>query len=205
MGKYFLLWVVTIILATVLTPFMVGTGVMSSRIGVDYRDTLAVFGGKSHIDQALVAIYQDNLAMIGYAANEFRDRHDDSDYYRNSGDPIGEAIGVIPADIAAAVKLQAYSAALRWLILKEWTVWMALPCVLAVLVGLMTRRLKRDTFEPPRPPVYNTSAHLLLGSMFLTVLWLACPLVPISVVAIPLLSTLICITLSMAIANYPDY
>ncbi len=178
---------------------------MTSRIGVDYRDTLAVFGSKQQVDEELVTIYRKNLSAIGYAANEFRDRHDDSAYYLNSGDQIGEAIGVIPADMADAVKLQAYCAALRWLILTRWCMWILIPLAMSISVGLMARRLKRDTFEPPRPPVYNSAAHILLAVLFVSLLWLVCPVVPITVTAVPLILTLSCVVISAAIANYPEY
>ena len=45
-------------------------------------------GGKEQINLDLIALYKKNLTAIAALANEFRDRHDDSDKFRNSGDHI---------------------------------------------------------------------------------------------------------------------
>ena len=142
--------------------------------------------------------------MIAAFANEFRDRHDDSDQFRNSQDPIGKAIADIPGDWAASVKLQAYSMALRLVILSKWGVWLAIPVAMGFVAGVFERKLKSDTFSPPLPPVYNASAHMLLALSRMTVLWLICP-IPIPLPIIPTVAVLISVFISLAIANYPKY
>jgi hypothetical protein len=64
-------------------------------------------------------------------------RHDDSENFRNSGDHIGEAIADIPGDWAASVKLQAYSMALRIVILSKLGIWLLIPMVMGFIAGFL--------------------------------------------------------------------
>jgi hypothetical protein len=142
--------------------------------------------------------------LIAAFANEFRDKHDDSNKFRNSGDHIGEAIADIPGDWAASVKLQAYSMALRRVILSKWTTWLLIPMVMGFIAGIFERKLKSDTLSPPIPPIYNTSTHMLLASTFMIILWLICP-IPIPLSIIPTFAVLISVFISLAITHYPNY
>ncbi len=185
-------------------PALVSPRTISGFIGQDYASAIALFGDKEQIDHDLIAIYKKNLSTIARFANEFRDLHDDSDKFRKSGDQIGEAIADIPHDWAESVKLQAYSMALRLVILSLWGTWLALPLAMGVAVGLLDRKLKFETFTPPIPPIYNTSAHLLLAFTCMLLLWLICP-IPIPVTIIPTVVVLVSVVISLAIANYPNY
>lgn len=185
-------------------PVLVSPRTISGFIGQDYAAAIALFGDKVQIDHDVTASYKKNLSAIARFANEFRDLHDDSDKFRKSGDQIGEAIADIPHDWAESVKLQAYSMALRLVILSSWGIWLALPLVMGVVAGLLDRKLKFETFTPPIPPIYNTSAHLLLAFTCMLLLWLICP-IPIPVTIIPTIAVLVSVVISLAIANYPNY
>jgi len=177
---------------------------LSTTIRHDYNTAISILGEKEQINRDLIELYKKNLTAIASFANEFRDRHDDSDNFRNSKDPIGEAIADIPGDWAASVKLQAYSMALRLVILSKWGAWLAIPLAMGFVAGVFERKLKSDTFIPPLPPVYNTSAHILLALSSMLLLWLICP-IPIPLSIIPTLSVLISVFISLAIAHYPNY
>lgn len=149
-------------------------------------------------------ISKKNLTVVAAFANEFRDRHDDSDKFRNSGDHLGEAIADIPGDWAASVKLQAYSLALRIVILSKFGIWLGIPIVMGFIAGIFEWRLKFETFSSPVPPIYNTSAHMLLALSGMIVLWLLCS-IPVPLPIVPTLAVLMSIFISLAIANYPNY
>jgi hypothetical protein len=204
MGKHFLIWLMILFFTPLALPALLSPQTMSDYIRKDYNAAIAILGEKENINQELISLYKKNLTVFAKFANEFRDKHDDSDKYRNSGDHIGEAIADIPVDWAASVKLQAYSMALRLVILSKWGHWMAIPMVMGFIAGIFERRLKSDTFSPPLPPVYNTSAHMLLALSSLLLLWLICP-IPIPLPIIPTISMFISVFISLAIAHYPNY
>jgi Domain of unknown function (DUF4400) len=197
-------WLILGSILTVSFPALVSTRTMSGFIGNDYRAAIAIFGRKAELDGDLVKVYQTNLSAIAVFANGFRDKHDDSANYRGNGDAIGEAIAYIPEEWAGAVKLQAYSFALRLVILCFWGPWVVVPLSMGAVAGLLGRKLKFETFSPPVPPIYNSSAHLLLAIGASVVIWLLCPL-PIPIMAIPAATFLVSGVMGLAIANYPQY
>jgi 1,4-dihydroxy-2-naphthoate octaprenyltransferase len=204
MGKHFLIWLMILIFTPLALPVLLSPKTISVYIRKDYKTAIAILGEKESINQELISLYKKNLTVFAKFANEFRDKHDDSDKYRNSGDHIGEAIADIPGDWAASVKLQAYSMALRLVILSRWGLWLVIPVVMGFIAGVFERRLKSDTFSPPLPPVYNTSTHMLLALGSLLLLWLICP-IPIPLLTIPMASVLMSVFISLAIAHYPKY
>jgi hypothetical protein len=204
MGKHFLIWLMILFFMPLAFPALVTPKAMSGYIADDYHLTIALFGEKAQIDREVITSYKKNLSLVDAFANEFRDRHDDSENFRKRGDPIGEAIADIPRDWAGAVKLQAYSLSLRMVILSLWGIWLAMPLTMGVVAGLLGRKLKADTFNPPIPPIYNTSAHFLLAGICSLLLWLLCP-IPIPVSIIPTVTVLVSAVISLAIANYPNY
>lgn len=204
MGKHFLIWLMIIIFTPLALPALLSPKTMSLTIRKDYNAAISIFGEKDEINKELITLYKSNLTLIAAFANEFRDRHDDSKKFRNSGDHIGEAIADIPGDWAASVKLQAYCMALRRVILSKWATWLLIPMLMGLIAGIFERRLKSDTFSPPIPPIYNTSAHMLLASTFMIILWLICP-IPIPLSIIPTVAVIISVFISLAIAHYPNY
>lgn len=204
MGKHFLIWLMILFFTPLALPALLSPKTLSGYIRQDYNGAITILGGKEQINLDLIALYKKNLTAIAVFANEFRDRHDDSDKFRNSGDRIGEAIADIPGDWSASVKLQAYSTALRVVILTKLGVWLGLPMAMGLVVGVLERRLKSDTFSPPIPPIYNTSAHMLLALSCMLLLWLICP-IPIPLSIIPMIAVLMSVFISLAIANYPNY
>jgi hypothetical protein len=205
MGKHFLIWLMILFFTPLALPVLLSPTTMSATIRHDYNEAIAIMGGKEQINQSLIELYKKNLTVIAAFANEFRDRHDDSDQFRNSRDPIGEAIADIPGDWAASVKLQAYSMALRLVILSKWGVWLVIPVVMGFVAGVFERKLKSDTFSPALPPVYNTSVHMLLALGCMLLLWLICP-IPIPLSIIPtFFAVLMSVFVSLAIAHYPNY
>ena len=204
MGKHFLIWLMVLFFTPLVLPMLISPRTLSTVIRQDYNGAINILGDKEQINRDLIALYKRNLATVAVFANEFRDRADDSDKFRNSGDHIGEAIADIPGDWAASVKLQAYSAALHVVILMKWGIWLVLPMAMGLVVGVLERRLKSDTFSPPIPPIYNTSAHMLLALSCMLLLWLICP-IPIPLSIIPTIAALMSVFISLAIANYPNY
>ncbi len=204
MGKHFLIWLMILFFTPLALPALLSPKTLSGYIRQDYNGAITILGGKEQINLDLIALYKKNLTAIAALANEFRDRHDDSDKFRNSDDHIREAIADIPGDRAASVKLQAYSTALRVVILTKWGIWLVLPMVMGLVVGVLERRLKLDTFSPPIPPIYNTSAHMLLALSCMLILWFICP-IPIPLSIIPTIAVLMSVFISLAIANYPNY
>lgn len=177
---------------------------ISAYIRADYNAAISILGDKEKLNQELISLYKRNLTVVAAFANEFRNRHDDSEKFRKSGDHIGEAIADIPGDWASSVKLQAYSLALRVIVLSKFGLWLGIPIVMGFIAGVFERRLKFETFNSPVPPIYNTSAHMLLALNCLIVLWLVCP-IPIPLPIIPTLAVLMSVFISLAIANYPNY
>jgi hypothetical protein len=204
MGKHFLIWLMILFFTPLALPVLLSPATLSTTIRHDYNTAITILGGKDRINQDLIALYKKNLVGIATFVDKFRDRHDDSDKFRNSRDPIGETIADIPGDWAASVKLQAYSMALRLVILSKWGIWLAIPMVMGFIAGAFERKLKSDTFSPPLPPVYNTSTHILLALSCLLLLWLICP-IPIPLSIIPTYAVLISVLISLAIAHYPNY
>ena len=204
MGKHVLIWLMMMIFTPLALPALLSPKTLSIIIRTDYNAALTILGEKENVNQELIALYKRNLTAIAQFANQFRDRHDDSGDYRRSGDPIGEAIADIPGDWAASVKLQAYSMALRLVILSKLGIWLLIPMAMGLLAGVFERRLKADTFSPSIPPIYNTSVHMLLALSCMTLLWLLCPIpVPLSIV--PTVAVLMSGFISLAIAHYPNY
>ncbi len=204
MGKHFLIWLMIIIFTPLALPALLSPKTMSLTIRQDYNAAISILGEKDEMNKELITLYKNNLTLIAAFANEFRDKHDDSNKFRNSGDHIGEAIADIPGDWAASVKLQAYCMALRRVILSKWSIWLLIPMVMGLIAGIFERRLKSDTFSPPIPPIYNTSVHMLLASIFMIILWLICP-IPIPLSIIPTFTVLISVFISLAITHYPNY
>ena len=204
MGKHFLIWLMIMFFTPLLLPAVLNPKTISNYIKADYNSAVNILGKREEINKEIIHLYKKNLISVSTFANNFRDRHDDSDKFRNSGDHIGEAIADIPGDWAASVKLQAYSLALRMVILSKWGNWLAIPIVMGFLAGIFERRLKSETFTSPVPPIYNTSAHMLLALTCMLVLWLICP-IPIPLTIIPTIGVLISVFVSLAIAHYPNY
>ena len=127
MGKHLLIWLMILFFTPLALPALLSPKTISTYIRQDYNTAIAILGGKENINKELIALYKKNLTAVAKFANEFRDRHDDSDDFRNSGDHIGEAIADIPGDWAKSVKLQAYSMALRIVILYKWGLWLLIP------------------------------------------------------------------------------
>ncbi|PPD20614.1 MAG: hypothetical protein CTY24_09015 [Methylobacter sp.] len=204
MGKHFLIWLMIMFFTPLALPALLSPKTISEYIRADYNAAINILGNKETINQELIDLYKRNLTAVTAFANEFRDRHDDSDKFRNSGDRIGEAIADIPGDWAASVKLQAYSLALRMVILSKWGIWLGVPIAMGFVAGVFERRLKFETFSSPVPPIYNTSAHMLLALSCMIVLWLICP-IPVPLPIIPTIAVLISVFICLAIANYPNY
>jgi hypothetical protein len=204
MGKHALIWLMIMFFTPLVLPLALSPKTISTYISQDYTAAISILGEKEAINKELIGLYKKNLTFIAQFANEFRERNDDSDKFRNSGDHIGEAIADIPGDWATSVKLQAYSLALRIVILSKWGVWLLVPTVMGFIAGILERRLKSDTFSPPIPPVYNTSAHMLLALICILLLWLICP-IPIPLSIIPTMAVLISVFISLAITHYPNY
>lgn len=204
MGKHFLIWLMIMFFTPLLLPAVLNPKTISNYIKADYNSAISILGEREKINKEIIHLYKKNLISVSTFANSFRDRHDDSDKFRNSGDHIGEAIADIPGDWAASVKLQAYSLALRMVILSKWGSWLVIPIAMGFLAGIFERRLKSETFTSPVPPIYNTSAHMLLALTCMLVLWLICP-IPIPLSIIPTIGVLISVFVSLAIAHYPHY
>jgi hypothetical protein len=187
-----------------LFPLVLGPEIMKGYIKKDYNAAIMIFGGKEQINKELIELYRKNLMVVAAVANEFRDRHDDSAKFRNSGDPIGETIADIPGDWSASVKLEAYSLALRLVILSKWAIWFVIPMIMGFIAGIFGRKLKSETFSSPVPPIYNTASHLLLAFSSMLLLWLMCP-IPIPLSIFPIVDALLSVFISLAIANYPKY
>lgn len=204
MGKHFLIWLMIMFFTPLLLPAVLNPKTISNYIKADYNSAISILGEREEINKEIIHLYKKNLISVSTFANNFRDRHDDSDKFRNSGDHIGEAIADIPGDWAASIKLQAYSLALRMVILSKWGSWIVIPIVMGFLAGIFERRLKSETFTSPVPPIYNTSAHMLLALTCMLVLWLICPIsIPLTI--IPTIGVLISVFVSLAIAHYPHY
>ncbi|MBF6650652.1 DUF4400 domain-containing protein [Methylobacter sp. BlB1] len=203
-GKHFLIWLMIMFFTPLVLPMLLSPKTISSSIQRDYQEAIATFGNKDALDHELIAFYRDNLAVVARVVDEFRDNGDDSDKFRRSGDHIGEAIADIPGDWAASVKLQAYNLALRTVIISLYGSWFLAPIAMGFVAGVLGRRLKADTFSPPIPPLYNTSAHMLLALIGFLLLWLVCPLpLPLSIIPTVLVSASILI--SLAVTHYPNY
>ena len=204
MGKHVLIWLMIMIFTPLALPALLSPKTLSMIIRTDYNAAVTILGEKENINRALISLYKKNLTAIAKFANEFRDQHDDSEDFRRSRDHIGEAIADIPGDWAASVKLQAYSMALRIVILSKLGIWLLIPMAMGLLAGVFERRLKADTFSPSIPPIYNTSVHMLLALSCMSLLWLLCPIpVPLSIV--PTVAVLLSVFISLAIAHYPNY
>ena len=204
MGKHFLIWLMILFFTPLLFPMVLGPATMKGFIKKDYNAALMIFGGKEQINKELIELYRKNLMVVAAVANEFKDRHDDSAKFRNSGDPIGETIADIPGDWSESVKLEAYSLALRVVILSKCAIWLVIPMAMGFIAGVLERRLKSETFSPPVPPIYNTASHLILAISCLLILWLMCP-IPIPLSIFPAMDFLFSILISLGVANYPTY
>ena len=204
MGKHFLIWLMILFFTPLLFPMVLDPETMKGFIKQDYNAAIMIFGGKDQINQELTDLYRKNLITVTAVANEFRDRHDDSAKFRNSGDPVGETIADIPGEWSASVKMEAYSFALRLVILSKWAIWLVIPMTMGFIAGVFERRLKSEMFSPPVPPIYNTASHLLLALTSLLLLWLMCP-IPIPISILPIVDLLFSVFISLAIANYPKY
>ena len=186
-----------------MTPLVLTPGGLSLYIRADYHAAVSTLGEADEFNRHLVRLYNATLDGIARAANEFRERSDDSAQFKESGDHIGVAIADIPGQWSAMVKLQAYSFALRVTIIAIWLPWLLWPLLFAVLAGWLERKLKHTTFVAPRPPIFNTAAHAIIALLFFLLLWVASP-VPLALAAIPALATLLAFSLHMAVAHFPS-
>jgi hypothetical protein len=198
-----MLWLLLIAIVPVFTPLVLTPKSLSLYIRADYGAAIATLGEPDAFNRRLVKLYNATLNGIAAAANEFRERSDDSAQFRDSGDHIGVVIADMPGQWAAMVKLQAYSFALRVTVIAIWLPWLLSPMLAAALAGWLERKLKRDTFVAPRPPVFNTAAHAVIALWFFFLLWLASP-IPLAVAAIPALATLLAFSVSLAVAHFPS-
>ena len=96
MGKHFLVWLMVIIFTPLVLPIVLSPKTMSAYIRQDYTVAVKILGDKKTINHELVALYKKNLTVVARFVNEFKNRNDDSDKFRRSGDHIGEAIADIP-------------------------------------------------------------------------------------------------------------
>jgi hypothetical protein len=204
MAKHFVIWLIIVFTFPIMAPVVMTPKSLSLFIRDDYNAAINILGGKSELNTELKSLYRSTLKIIADFANDFDARDDDSQRYRDSGDHIGEAIADMPARWATMVKLQAYSLALRLIIVAKWSPWLGGPLILAAAAGFLQRQLKAATFSPPLPPVYNTVAHGMLALMAFLVLWVASP-IPLPLAAIPVISTLLCVFLNLAVTHYPNY
>ncbi|MDO8941083.1 MAG: DUF4400 domain-containing protein [Methylicorpusculum sp.] len=202
MTKHCLIWLLVLLFTPLIVPELVSPKTLSTIVSADYSAGVRLFGDKALIDKPLLSLYKNRFAPANAWVDEFLERHDDSDRFRHSGDHIGEAIADIPGDWAAAVKLQIYSLALRSVLLVTLCKWLWLPCAMALIAGIVERRLKYETFTPPSPPIYNTSLHCLLAMSGALLLWLLCP-IPVPVKVLPGFCMSFGFLLSLAFANYP--
>ena len=159
-------------------------------------------GDRRDIDGIIVRFYRNTLMTIDSMVTGFGNGAHDAEDHRRSGDPLRMAISGIPARWADTVKLQAYSLALRFAVICLWLPWLMLSGVFCVTAGMLERKLKLITFNPPRPPVYNTAAHGIIAIVFFMALWVLSPL-PLPVLSVPILTTLLTYFIYLALANYP--
>jgi hypothetical protein len=204
MARHIAIWLLVVLVTPLVLPYVMAPGMMTGFIRQDYQAAIALLGDKPGLNQALLATYRKNLAVVAEFADDFTDSYDDSDEFRDSGDKIGEAIADLPGQWASAVKLEVYSMALRLVILERWLFWLAMPLLMAIIAGIYERKLKAETFSPALPPVYNTAIHALIALVFLLVLWLLCPL-PLPLALMPGLAALATLFVSLAISHYPSY
>jgi hypothetical protein len=204
MGRHLLIWLMIVFFTPLALPMLLNPKLMTNYIRIDYNSAVIIFGEKEEINRDIVYLYKKNLAMFAVFVNEFRDKNDDSNKFRSSGDHIGEAIANIPGDWAASVKLQIYSMALRIVVLKLWGIWIITPIIIGFVAGAITRKMKFATFSSPAPPIYNTSVHMLLALVSMIILWILCP-IPIPLSIVPTIAMLLSVLISMAVAHYPNY
>jgi hypothetical protein len=204
MGKHIFIWLVIVLVMPIVFPAVMSPEKVSQYIRDDYKTAVSILGDRDELNSRLINLYRSNLTAIAKFANEFGYSHDDSDKFRKSGDHIGEAIADIPADWAESVKLQAYSIALRFSVLMLWLKWLILPMAMGGVAGVLERRLKKETFSPPLPPLYNTAAHVLIALGFITILWVICP-IPLPVAIIPTAAVIATWFFSLTITHYPNY
>jgi len=204
MAKHIFIWFIIVTVTPMVLPAILSPEKVSSYIRQDYSSAVSMLGEKDDLNKDLIDLYKSNLKVIANFANEFGYSHDDSEQFRKSGDHIGEAIADIPADWAESLKLQAYSMALRVVVLLKWLKWLILPMSMGIVAGVFERRLKKETFSPPLPPLYNTSAHILIALGFITILWIICP-IPLPVAIIPTAVVIATWFVSIAITHYPNY
>lgn len=203
MLQHVLIWLLLLILAPVTAPLFLSPDGLAVFVRKDYQQAVSILGDRPGLDGSLKTLYRSSLHAVAGFADEFRDKNDDSQMYRDLHDKPGDLIAGLPARWANMVKLQAYSLALRLAILGLWLPWLATPLAFAFTAGLLTRRLKRDTFVPPSPPLYNTALHGMTFLLGLLVFWVASP-VPLPLVCLPSLAGLLAYLLSLAVANYPS-
>lgn len=204
MWKHFLIWLMVLIFLPLAIPSILTPKKISAIILKDYNAAITILGEKDNINHRLITIYNKNLSIVAVFANEFRDKHDDSNKFRNSGDHIGKAIADIPSDWSASVKLQAYSMALRIVVLSKWGIWLLIPMIMGLVAGFFERKLKSETFRPPIPPIYNTAIHMMLALTSISILWLICP-IPIPLSIIPIIVVLMSFLISLLVAHHPHY
>lgn len=203
MWKHCLIWLLVVTTLPLLAPAAVKPQIISALIRDDYRQAMSVLGDGDGINARIRSLYRSTLATVADEANAFKRRDDDSARLRHSGDRLGEAMADIPGQWADTVKLQAYGFALRVAVLGAWVPHFLPLLICSAVVGVMERRLKRDVFASPSPPLYNTSVHGLLALLFCLILWATSP-IPLPLAWLPMVFLLIAGLLTLAIANYPD-
>ena len=202
MLRHCLIWLLLIVVLPIMAPVMFTPNNIQTFIRTDYAQAVSMIGNAKEIDGIIVNFYRNALSSIDSMVTNFSNGAHDAEEHRRSGDPLRIAISGIPARWSDTVKLQAYSLALRLAVLCLWLPWLILPGVFCVVAGILERKLKLLTFNPPRPPVYNTAAHAIMALLFFTVLWVLSP-IPLPVLAIPILTTLLTYFVFLAVANYP--
>ena len=201
MLRHFLIWLLLIVIFPIMAPVIFTPKYIDMFIRTDYAQAVSMVGDPRDIDGIIVRFYRNVLTTIDSMATSFGKAHD-AEEHRRSGDPLRVAMSGIPARWADTVKLQAYSLALRFAVLCLWMPWLALPGVFCVTARILERKLKLATFDPPRPPVYNTAAHAIIAIVFFMALWVLSP-IPMPVLSVPILTTLLTYFIYLALANYP--
>jgi hypothetical protein len=160
MLRHFTIWILLVILTPLVLPILASPNALQIYIRNDYHNAIKILGDKEAIDEQLINLYKKNLEKVAEVADTFRDSHDDSNKFRNNGDRIGESIADMPANVANAVKLQAYSMALRIVILAKWSPWLIAPMTMAILAGFLKRNTStKPSAHPPLQPIILQFMH----------------------------------------------
>ncbi|QXP89472.1 DUF4400 domain-containing protein [Methylococcus capsulatus] len=203
MIRHLLAWILIVFATPIFIAAFVAPSRMSAWVRQDWIAAAAFLPPerlKSDIDRG----YRSVLRAIGEASGEFQHRNDDSDLYRTKGDPVvGQKMADLPGNWSQAVRISAYSLALRCAILAYWLPWFGAAALFAVLAGHLERRLKFATFSSPSPPVYNGVLHGSLVIAGLVALWALSP-IPLPLYWIPALLSAFLVCAARLAAHYPS-